>query len=451
MATSGSFTPAVSVLVVNYNTAALTKSCVASLRAQAVRDHMSGAEGVEVIVIDNASRPDERRAFDGLDAILILNDKNRGYGAALNQALTRATGEFLLFSNSDTWYFPGALQKLLDGFQRLPCCGAVGPRLWWDREREFLLPPSDPVTPFSFLLAAVVRHRRTLANYRADRWRRRALDYWQARTPLEQPLLSGACLLTHRAVINTCGGFDERFHLYYEDTDWCRQVRRKGYRLYYIPEAEVAHLYNQSAGQTTNAAQRAGNASLEYYFRKHYGRLCWRLLTLANMNRGSAKRQAEVSADYNDLGALQEPPTFSLPLNIVRNNYAASGDCHSVPSSPLTGEDKGGGESPHTRTSTPHPDLPPQGGKEPTSEPGKPAAYFVRSVLRDDGPYLLQLSPQADCLPAIARFCSTTSLSLSPSVWAQLAEGEFFAQLFSLPHLQLKGRWRWRKANVAAI
>jgi hypothetical protein len=398
--------PAVSVLVVNYNTAVLTKNCVASLRAQSVRDHMSGAEGVEVIVVDNASRPDERRALDGLDAVLLLNDKNCGYGAALNQALTRATGQFILFSNSDTWYFPGALQQLIDSFQRLPRCGAVGPRLWWDREQEFLLPPSDPVTPLSFVFDTVVRHRRALASYRVDWWRRRALNYWQARTPLEQPLLSGACLLTHTAVLNACGGFDERFHLYYEDTDWCRRVRGQGYRLYYVPEAEVAHLYNQSAGQAIDAARQAGNASLEYYFCKHYGRRFWRLLALANVNRGMfmylrrirddetsvgangrspllfggiTKRRARMSTDYNDLGALKEPPILSLPLE-------------------------------------------------------------------DEEPYLLQLSPHEDCLPAIGRFCSTPHFSFSQSVWAQLTEGEFFAQLFSLPYLQVKGKWRWRKS-----
>ncbi|MGE0684070.1 MAG: glycosyltransferase family 2 protein [Candidatus Binatia bacterium] len=375
--------PAVSILIVNYNTAALTKNCIASLHAQTVRNHVSGADGVEMIVIDNASRPDERRDLDGLDATLILNDKNRGYGAALNQALTRATGEFILFSNSDTWYFPGALQQLLDNFQRLPRCGAVGPRLWWDHERDFLLPPSDLVTPLSFVLDTVVRYRRTLTDRRVDWWRRRALNYWQALTPLEQPLLSGACLLTHKAVLSACGGFDERFSLYYEDTDWCRRVRRQGYRLYYVPAAEVAHLYNQSARQVIDAAQRAGNASLEYYFCKHYGRWFWRLLVLASMNKGIARRRARMSVGYHDLGVLKEPPTFSL--------------------------------------------------------------------LEDEGPYLLQLSPQADCLPAIGRFCSTPHFSFSQSVWAQLMEGEFFAQVFLLPRLQLREKWRWWKVNGSAI
>ena len=371
--------PAVSALIINYNTAALTKNCVASLYAQTIRNPTSGATGVEVIVVDNASRPEERKALAEVNARLIFNDENRGYGAALNQALSLAKGEFLLFSNSDTWYFPGALQILLDNCQRLPRCGVVGPRLWWDRDREFLLPPSDPVTPLSFLCDTVVRQSQW-AEGRGKRWRRRALGYWQAQTPLAQSMLSGACLLAPKNVVDVCGGFDERFHLYYEDSDWCRRVRRQGYRLYYIPEADVAHLYNQSARQAVFAARQAGVASLGYYFHKHYGQWLWRFLALVSERMSPMKRQTNVWTDYTDLGKLAAPPTFSF--------------------------------SPHEK-----------------------------------GAYLLQLSPQDDCLPAIARFFSAVHFSLSWTVWEQLADGEFFAQVFLLPRLQLIGKWRWKKVH----
>ncbi|HXG19094.1 MAG TPA: glycosyltransferase family 2 protein [Methylomirabilota bacterium] len=373
--------PAVSALIVNYNTAVLTGNSVSSLRAQTVRNPVSGAEGVEVIVVDNASRPDERCILGGLDAVVVFNDENRGYGAALNQALARARGEFLLFSNADTWYFPDALQTLLDHLQLLPRCGAVGPRLWWDLEREFLLPPSDPVTPVSFLRDILVRRSPFWLRYWAKRWRRLALAYWCAREPMEQPLLSGACLLTRRDVVAVCGGFDERFHLYYEDTDWCRRVRSKGYRLYYAPEAEVAHLYNQSARQATEAARQAAAASVEHYFRKHYGAWPWKVVSWVTTRVWSRTFQADITEDYVDLGRLTAPPSCSAPE-------------------------------------------------------------------KERKLYLLQLSPQPSCLPAIARFLAAPQFTLSERVWKQLAEGEFFAKLLSLPDLQLQGQWRWRKEKT---
>src|SRR5262249_46950355 len=68
-------------------------------------------------------------------------------------------------------------------------------------------------------------------------------------------------------------------------------------------------------------------------------------------------------------------------LSTMRSNYAAGYRGSIFLFSPSTGEDQGGGEDPHTRPLTPHPDLPPQGGKEPRSNPSKLAVYFLQSVL----------------------------------------------------------------------
>src|SRR5262245_37081088 len=105
-----------SVLIVNYNTATLTHQCVASLRAQSVYQPDGRLGTLDIIVVDNASRPAERRALAGVEATLITNDENRGYGAALNQAVTKTKSDFVLFSNSDTWYAPGSLQIMIDAF-----------------------------------------------------------------------------------------------------------------------------------------------------------------------------------------------------------------------------------------------------------------------------------------------------------------------------------------------
>lgn len=300
----------ISALIVNYNAAALTRECVASLRAQ----QFSVANGVstklEIIIVDNASRPAERELLRDLDATVIYSEDNAGYGAALNTAYTRARGDFLLFSNPDTWYFPDALQKMVTACASLPQCGAVGPRLWWDRAREFLLPPSDPVTLSTYLQAVLAERWPRRQHDWTSRWLRRAVAYWQGRDPLSQAMLSGACILTRREVIATCGGFDEQFRLYYEDTDWCRRVRQHGYRLYCVPGAEVAHLYNQSARQESAVAQRKFVESADLYFRKHYGAWPWQVTsTIATALR--KRRHTQLQADvYQRLGVVSEPPHF---------------------------------------------------------------------------------------------------------------------------------------------
>jgi GT2 family glycosyltransferase len=302
-----------SALIVNYNTAALTRDCVTSLRAQ----QLSRADGtpveLEIIVVDNASRPDERAKLHGLDATVLFCEDNRGYGAALNTASKHARGEFLLFSNPDTWYFPNALQTLTATWASLPHCGAVGPRLWWDRAREFLLPPSDPVTLSIHLQEALTQTSSWWGQRWQSHWLRNAVQYWQCRRAFVQAMLSGACILTHRDVLANCGGFDERFHLYYEDTDWCRRVRQHGYSLYYVPTAEVAHFYNQSARQESATSQRKFADSAVHYFQKHYGIRRWQFVSAVATAIRARPHPLPAVSEYQSLGPLTEPPQLSLP------------------------------------------------------------------------------------------------------------------------------------------
>jgi GT2 family glycosyltransferase len=297
---------------VNYNTAALTRDCVASLRAQQLL-HVDGTPAeLEIVVVDNASRPDDRARLHDLDATVLFRDDNRGYGAALNLASAHARGEFLLFSNPDTWYFPSALQTLMTTWMALPHCGAIGPRLWWDRACEFLLPSSDPVTLTTQVQTTVAQGWSWWGKQWQARWLRNAVQYWHSREPRAQVMLSGACILTHRDVLTRCGGFDERFQLYYEDTDWCRRVRQHGYTLYYVPTAEVVHLYNQSARQEHATAQRKYAESAVRYFHKHYGTWRWQLISILESVMRARLQSSLILSEYQHLGSLTVPPQLAL-------------------------------------------------------------------------------------------------------------------------------------------
>jgi hypothetical protein len=196
-------------------------------------------------------------------------------------------------------------------------------------------------------------------------------------------MLSGACLLTTREVLATCGGFDEQFRLYYEDTDWCRRVRQKGYRLYHVPTADVVHFHNHSARQERETTQQLGNESEVRYWQKHYGARIGAALGKPTVRWRMQDDDGGCPPACVDLGPCTEPPAFLLP-------------------EPLRGE------------------------------------------------HLWQLSPFPSCVPAIARFVSTMGdLALPQQVWGQLSDGDFYARLFSLPNLQPRQYWRWRKIASA--
>ena len=62
------------------------------------------------------------------------------------------------------------------------------------------------------------------------------------------PVMSGCCMLVKRKAIDTTGGFDPRYFLYFEDIDWCLRLRRVGKRTVYFPGVTVRHIGGASTG-----------------------------------------------------------------------------------------------------------------------------------------------------------------------------------------------------------
>lgn len=262
-----------SVILVNYNVAQLVLQAVASLQKQKFAS-WDGSDGrLEIVVIDNASLPEDVERLKHLHSsvVLLRSGNNLGFGAASNLGIERATGRHVCFLNPDTRLLDGALECMLQYCYRHPEVGAVGPRIWADDERSILLPPGDPPT-FSFLLSQIVAGAvSTVGWYHSRRWHRRAMTFWRSRMPLAVHTLSGACILTTRAVVDRVGGFDPSYFLYYEDTDWCRRVRLAGYQLAYVPDAEIVHYYNQSAKLDPQGAQGHALRSQARFVETHYG------------------------------------------------------------------------------------------------------------------------------------------------------------------------------------
>ena len=338
---------------------------------------------IEIVVVDNASRPQQRPCNLPDNVTVLFNESNRGYAAGMNQALAYSRGELVLFSNPDTWYFPGALQALVDAVHTLPRAGAVGPRLWWDRQRRLLLPPADSATLAEQTLRQLVYLRPGWPEPFAKRWLTRALEYWKAKAPIGVKALSGACILTRRQVIREVGPLNEDFHLYFEDADWCRRLGKKGYLLYCVPEADTVHYYNQS-GKQEPAAQKWFADSEQVYFRKHYGalgnvtrRLVQKMSGLARRPLGLARRP--LLNGVIDLGRRRERPTL------------------------------------------------------------------VASVGAEVGPFWMLFSPESTFVPAAGGLIQRLPYRVPTEVWNRLQEGPLFARVVSADDLDFKATWKWEK------
>ena len=220
-----------SLLVINYRSATLALSAVATAR-EAYRGDL------QVVIVDNSVDPLEAQALRGAGH-LVVADRNLGYAGAINEGRKWCVGSTLVIANPDVRFAPRSIDLLL-------AAGAAvaGPALFWDDAFQWRLPPAD-VHDRRYLLDRVVASRsRWWAAVRDRRRIRERVSFWSSTETTKVPSLSGAVLAIRTEAFDAVGGFDERYPLYFEEHDFLRRVAGE---VVYVPEARVRHLYNQSA------------------------------------------------------------------------------------------------------------------------------------------------------------------------------------------------------------
>ncbi len=59
----------------------------------------------------------------------------------------------------------------------------------------------------------------------------------------------GACMMARKSALQKIGSFDERFFLYFEDTDLCRRSWENGHKVYYAPESQMVHYHMRESAE----------------------------------------------------------------------------------------------------------------------------------------------------------------------------------------------------------
>ncbi len=221
-----------SIIILNYKSKEKTFRCIESLKA----DDLSGLVH-EIIVIDNNSERDlQEELLSKYPTVnFIQSDKNLGMGGGNNLGIKHAQGDYVLILNPDVYVRPGAVKKLYNYINNLEDVGLVAPKLLNPdgsiqyscfRDYKFL----TPLYRRTFLGRFKKKHLDNFLMKDFDRSEIRDVDW-----------IMGSCLLAKRDVLLELNGFNEKFFMYFEDTDLCRRLRRKGYRVVFYPHAEAVH------------------------------------------------------------------------------------------------------------------------------------------------------------------------------------------------------------------
>lgn len=246
---SSPMTVDLAIIIVNWNGGDFLRRCLDSLAQFPPRAPH------EVIVVDNASTDGSRELLQSRKEVrLIANSENVGFGRANNQAFAGSDSPLLFLLNSDAEVHQGAIDKLLATIREDGKIGAVGPRLI---NPDGSLQPSvwrNPLTPFEMIVTALRLHRLLPERLRANLLLGFHWDHSHRRSVR---MLSGAALLVRRTMIDDIGGFDERFHMYGEDSEWALRMVRGGWLMLFEPTATVTHhVGKSSANRWTDLEKR---------------------------------------------------------------------------------------------------------------------------------------------------------------------------------------------------
>lgn len=249
----------VSIVIVSWNTRQLLRRCLETLEPNLT------VANCEILVVDNNSSDGSAEMVQVRfpQCYLIRNERNLGFAAANNRAMRQARGRTVLLLNPDTEMRPDSLAVLLRFLDERDDAAGAGARLVG---RDGSLQVSFHPAPSLFLEFWRMFHLDRvlpLGIYPVEKW-----GLGQAR---RVDVLQGACLLLRRQALDQVGLMDEEYFMYSEEMDLCERLRRAGWNLYWVPEAEVVHLGGQSSKQAPAEMFIHLYRSKILYFRKHHG------------------------------------------------------------------------------------------------------------------------------------------------------------------------------------
>lgn len=221
----------ISVILVNYNGKVYNDKCIKSILNSTIKDKL------QIVVVDNASTDDSltdiKEHWGQNEQVSILElDENYGFSRANNEGIRWAIErgyEYFLLLNNDTEIVFDAIEKLIKCQQQTG--GIVVPKILYADRPEIIWYAGGKFTQ-------IVKKPVQLGLNQKDKG--------QYNTRQKCDFANGCCMLLNRQIIQTLGYLDERFFLYYEDTEYSFRAKEKEVPVWYCADAVVYHKVNGS-------------------------------------------------------------------------------------------------------------------------------------------------------------------------------------------------------------
>lgn len=228
----------IGLVILHFNKPDLTEACLESVRQLGTKSFK-----IEVIVVNN--NPLEKivvlkKKFP--EFIFLKTSKNLGYAGGNNFGIKKALArkaDFVLLLNNDTLLDKKMVVEFLKTAKTNKQAGILGPKIYFAPGCEFHRQRYQEKDRGKVIWYAggLVDWQNIIASHRGVD----EVDQGQYSQLEATDFVSGCAMLVRREVFEKVGLFDENYFLYLEDVDFCQRVKRRGYKIIFVPSAKVWH------------------------------------------------------------------------------------------------------------------------------------------------------------------------------------------------------------------
>ncbi|MBI2337675.1 glycosyltransferase family 2 protein [Candidatus Daviesbacteria bacterium] len=257
------------VIILSFNTKDVTGRCLDKLKVAKAYCEGRLKNKIRVIVLDNGSS-------DGSVGLiksghpwvkLIVSKENLGFSKGNNLMMKKVKTPYILLLNSDVYLEEESLYKALAYFRVNLNCDALGAKL---KYANGALQPSagnlpNPLNIISWILGLGVF---PLVSSFLSPFHPRDKKYFSKAHKVGW--IMGAFFMLKRKIFDSTGGFDEKLFMHMEEVEWCKRIKDKKYKIWYVPQVSVVHLHGASTNFDLSPSFLNELKGIRYYLQKHY-------------------------------------------------------------------------------------------------------------------------------------------------------------------------------------
>lgn len=237
--------------IIDFNGKEATIECLKSINLS-FKDNFE----LTVLVINNYSKKLTLPSFSDINLKVIENGKNLGFSGGHNKGIKYALkngADYVLILNNDVIVDPNLIAELIKALKKNSKYGVASPKIYFAPGFEYhkdIYKEEDKRRVFWYA-GGIMDFKNVIARHRGVD----EVDKGQYQKTEETDFATGACLLVKKEVLERVGLLDDKYFLYYEDSDLSQRIKRAGYKIIYAPDAVVWHRNAASAGGSGSSLQ----------------------------------------------------------------------------------------------------------------------------------------------------------------------------------------------------